>query len=394
MSIALPIDASRRGACPSLDTPMQTGDGLLARIRISGGRIDPVRLEQLAIICGTYGNGIMEITARGNLQVRGLTGSVMSAFAAEVRQIVTVETGLVVETPPLAGDDPLEFIDPRPLAAEIKALSAPLTSCFGPKVTVIVDGNGQIGLEALKADLRFVAVASDRWLISVGATLLGTTERPVDCARIVLMALAALGKSARATDLPRAELEAALGSLVAPSAIVYQPVTAPIGRFEFRRSSITGLGLPFGAIAWQSIGALADGAWRFGISEFRLGPHHSLLATGADDSLLDEVPQIGFITDPNDPRRRISACIGSEGCAAGHIAARRDAARLAPGLAADTYLHVSGCAKGCAHPGPADVTLVGRADGYGLVIDGRAGDTPRALLRADQLGAVLAAAQG
>ena len=63
-------------------------------------------------------------------------------------------------------------------------------------------------------------------------------------------------------------------------------------------------------------------------------------------------------------------------------------------LPAGTDLHVSGCGKGCAHPGSANVTLVGRPDGYGLVIDGRAGDTPQAILRADQLEMAVGMRQG
>ncbi|WP_332700419.1 precorrin-3B synthase [Devosia sp.] len=394
MSLALPLEPSRRGACPSLDMPMQTGDGLLARIRIAGGQLDPVRLEQLAVLGGTYGNGVIEITARGNLQVRGLTAALAPAFASAVRQVIDVETGLVVETPPLAGDDPLEFIDPRPLAASIKALAAPFAHRLGPKVAVIVDGNGQIGLGALKADLRLVAVGPDIWLVSVGATLLGTTRRPLDCAGVVLTALASLGLQGRATDLPLADLAPELDDLVSSSAPVRQPVSSPIGRFPMHRGKATGLGLPFGAMACESIAALADGAWRSGISAFRPGPHHSLIAIGGDGSLIEEASQIGFITHPNDPRTRISACIGSDGCASGHIAARAVASRLAPSLAPGSNLHVSGCQKGCAHPGRAEVTLIGRADGYGLVIDGRAGDTPRAVLRADQLETALLAAQG
>jgi precorrin-3B synthase len=175
---------------------------------------------------------------------------------------------------------------------------------------------------------------------------------------------------------------------------VNQPRTSPIGQFQMQRGTATGLGLPFGAMGWQSIAALADGAWRFGISAFRLGPHHSLIAIGANGSLIEEAAQVGFITHPHDPRTRISACIGNDGCASGLIAARAVASRLAPSLAPGTSLHVSGCPKGCAHPGRADVTLIGRADGYGLVIDGRAGDTPRAVLRADQLATALLPAQG
>jgi precorrin-3B synthase len=203
-----------------------------------------------------------------------------------------------------------------------------------------------------------------------------------------------LGLHGRASDLDRSELMAALGSFIEPMAPMFQPTSSPIGQFQLRKSTATGLGLPFGSIAWESIGALADGAWRFGISEFRLAPHHSLLAIGADASLLKEVGPIGFIADPADPRCRISACIGSEGCASGHIAARTVASRLARNLPPRTSLHVSGCAKGCAHPAPADVTLVGQADGYGLVMNGAAGDTPQAVLRADQIEAALAFAQG
>jgi precorrin-3B synthase len=41
------------------------------------------------------------------------------------------------------------------------------------------------------------------------------------------------------------------------------------------------------------------------------------------------------------------------------------------------------------------LTLVGRPDGYGLVISGMAGDTPVSVLRADQLeSAIGTAAQG
>ncbi len=54
--------------------------------------------------------------------------------------------------------------------------------------------------------------------------------------------------------------------------------------------------------------------------------------------------------------------------------------RLAAHVQPGDHLHVSGCGKGCAHPRRAEVTLVGRADGIGLVIDGRAGDTPLEIL--------------
>jgi precorrin-3B synthase len=55
---------------------------------------------------------------------------------------------------------------------------------------------------------------------------------------------------------------------------------------------------------------------------------------------------------------------------------------LAPRIAefAEVSVHVSGCAKGCAHPGPATLTVVGTADGCALVAGGSARDAPFAVV--------------
>lgn len=385
MSIALPMPASRRGACPSLDAPMQTGDGLLARLRIAGGRMAPAQLGAIATLARVHGNGLIEITARGNLQVRGLTPVSSIAFARAVQSLATIERGLVVETPPLAGDDPSEIMDPRPLALAIRDAAEPLASRLGPKVTVIVDGGGQIGLDALKADIRLTAIAAEQWAVSIGGREAFLVGHDALLATLrALRQLAELGPGARATDLPGA---VALAQ--------HRPGGSSIGAFALTRGSAIGIALPFGSSDHAALAALAAVATDHGVHEFRLAPYHGLLAVGAQPSFREEAATLGFITAPDDPRTRISACIGSDGCASGHVPARTVAACLAAAMPADLgRLHVSGCAKGCAHPRRAEVTLVGQADGYGLVISGTAGDTPRALLRADQLGAAVAARQG
>ena len=48
----------------------------------------------------------------------------------------------------------------------------------------------------------------------------------------------------------------------------------------------------------------------------------------------------------------------------------------APAIPPDKRLHVSGCAKGCARPGPSALTLVGTPDGFNLVRDGSPRDVP------------------
>ncbi|MGH6832195.1 MAG: precorrin-3B synthase, partial [Methyloceanibacter sp.] len=72
-----------RGACPGLSAPMETGDGLLVRLVPAG----PIPLDAFIGLCaaaGAHGNGTMEISARGSLQMRGLTELSAPLFAAAV----------------------------------------------------------------------------------------------------------------------------------------------------------------------------------------------------------------------------------------------------------------------------------------------------------------------
>ena len=77
-----------------------------------------------------------------------------------------------------------------------------------------------------------------------------------------------------------------------------------------------------------------------------------------------------------DSLRRVHACTGAPGCRQALQPTRPLARRLAARLPAGAVLHVSGCAKGCAHPAPADLTLTATACGFDLVRRGKAGDPP------------------
>ena len=87
-------------------------------------------------------------------------------------------------------------------------------------------------------------------------------------------------------------------------------------------------------------------------------------------AFLSPVRAPGFDEHPTT----IAACPGAPACASATVPARSDAALLAKLGLRD--LHVSGCAKGCAHPRAA-TTLVGRDGRYDLVRHGRASDPPR-----------------
>jgi precorrin-3B synthase len=92
---------------------------------------------------------------------------------------------------------------------------------------------------------------------------------------------------------------------------------------------------------------------------------------------LNELPEHdGLVTEASDPILRVTACTGAPACPQAHAETRVLAKALAPCLAHDTRLHVSGCAKGCAHPGVSSITLVGTEEGFDLIRNGCARDVP------------------
>ena len=52
-------------------------------------------------------------------------------------------------------------------------------------------------------------------------------------------------------------------------------------------------------------------------------------------------------------------------------------------------VHISGCAKGCAHPGPTPLTIVGSEKGCGIVRNGAAPDRPAEFVDPADLAAAL-----
>jgi precorrin-3B synthase len=145
-------------------------------------------------------------------------------------------------------------------------------------------------------------------------------------------------------------------------------------------TAYVGLGLAFGRVAAEDLDRFAKRAAEYGATELRLTPWRAMLVPLPSlQSALDLAGCAageGFILDPVDPRRQAAACVGAPSCRSATTDVRSDATQLAPLVAEGSFLHVSGCAKGCAHPRAAPVTLVGRDGLYDLVLNGAPSDSP------------------
>ncbi|APO78722.1 precorrin-3B synthase (plasmid) [Rhizobium etli 8C-3] len=395
---AIAAPGSRRGACPTLAAPMATGDGLLARLRPAGGALTPSQLNMLAVSAAANGNGVLEITGRGSLQVRGLRPETVGRLAADVDAAgILVPAGPPIELSPLHGIDPGEIGNAAAIEARLRnehkiALSSPL---LAPKLSIIVDGGGRFGLSGLSADIRVDALDEGRWLVAIDGD--AKAAKPVcigsadDAARAVgrlLAMLMEIGKNSRARDIgptalrevfPAMELQFAAG----PNSQMPRP-----GLHQLcDDSAVLGLRPRFGQMKASALSRFLGQTEPLGAAEIRLAPGRQFFVTGcsteAAKALQAAAKDYGFSSDADDPSANIAACAGAGACASGFYETRMRAQHLlrhSPVLFDGSLtFHLSGCSKGCAHPRPA-LALTGMASGYGIVLSGLAGDSPDATI--------------
>ena len=181
------------------------------------------------------------------------------------------------------------------------------------------------------------------------------------------------------------------------SSLVGEMASSTEGDIAGRSTTILGLALPYRQARSEDLVAFLDEAEILGISDIRLTPGHGLVLTGLQH---DEAPKAeaaarrhGFWTSVDEKRASISLCAGTTGCASAHYDTRvvaEEIARRAAGLLDGSLaLHLSGCSKGCAHPAPSALTLIGAPSGYGLVVNGAASQAPALYIAAKDLGIAL-----
>jgi precorrin-3B synthase len=395
---------------------MASGDGLIVRLGRSASVLSPQTALALADLAERCGNGLLDLSSRGNLQFRGVTDESLPLLQAQLDKLGLMEqengcaAARTIMMSPLAGIDPAALIDSRSIVAALQArlLATPAMDQLPPKFCFAVDDGGLLSITGEKADVSFVPRHCDegalQLVISLGGTRAGMCvpgELSDVATRLGQVFLDLHGTGAngaqRMDDLVRrlgalailrAAGVAALATDVAPPKL-----PKPIGRFRIGELHALGVGLPFGRLDGMTVALLAAVAER-SRGELRLTPWRAVLLIGEHEPESEAIKDAGLILDADDPLRAVAACPGAPGCAHGTTATQADARRLAPfarqAQAQGVAVHVSGCAKGCAHPAPASVTFVGRDGTYDMVIDGRADHTPiKEGVRADKLAAAL-----
>jgi len=417
---------SRSGAdrCPGVLRLAEAADGLLARVRLPGGLVTGEQLRVLARLAAELGDGRVELTSRGNAQLRGLTAAAAGPLTSEL-----IEAGLL---PSLSHDrvrnvlaSPLAGLDRGfDLTGTVRALDAAL--CGRPRLAelpgrflfAVDDGRGDVA--GLGADLVATvhgsgagdgsvsdgsasAVVNGLFVGRFPAATAGPGDGVPDdqrdavvdamlaFARAFLDLRAELGSTAwRIADLPagadrtRAMVSSRLGLPAARPGPAFRraepqagPVSRPVGLVS-RRHAGGGRESPefvrdnpgFSAVLIAPLGRLTAAQLRWIADRLteraaRITPWRSVVLPFPDDAagVLREAPALGFGTDAASPWLRVTACAGRPGCASALADVQADAAGFAarwPGR----IVHVSGCERHCGRPAAAEIDVTATSEGY------------------------------
>lgn len=364
-----------KGWCPGAWRPMATGDGLLVRVRPPLGRLTRYQMLALCEAAETFGSGLIELTNRANLQLRGVSEANWPGL-----MVFLVEHGLVDADPHDERRLPLLLApDWQPgdatheVARRLEARLAELP-VLPAKMGVAIDAGTAPLLSEVSADFRIERSAEGGLLARASSGLLVRADgrelgAPVDSPAAAVELLVRLlhwfvdsgGRDAGRMRRHQAPLPPWAPATLRPAAP--GPVPA-LGQHPWGRA----LGLPFGRAPAAALRAAVDSA---AISAVRVTPWRRLLVEGFPAG---ESSPPGLLESESDPRLAMQACPGAPYCEQASVATLGLAQELAERLSGSAVksVHVSGCVKGCACQAPRDLCLTGRAGRFDLIVGGRA----------------------
>lgn len=337
-----------KGWCPGALRPMLSGDGYVVRVRPRLAELSAAQALGLCAAADQYGAGLIDLTNRANLQVRGVAASALDPLRAALNALGLLDADVGTETRRnlLVAPTWAEGDDTHRLTLALLARLGDLPD-LPPKMGFALDAGAGPVLAEVPADFRIERGTRRGLILRAEGRDEGLILPPGG-------EISALVRLAR-WFVDSGGVEA--GRMARHSAPLpdWGPTDRPAAARAPLRPGPHALGAVQGCAFGQVRAAdLAAAITASGARALRVTPWRVLLLKGAAPG-----PQPGLEWDAGAPVLRADACPGAPLCPQASVETRALARALAPHVAG--RLHVSGCAKLCAHPAPADVTLVGEA---------------------------------
>ncbi|MFC3693683.1 precorrin-3B synthase [Chenggangzhangella methanolivorans] len=411
--------------CPGIVHLALMADGGLARLRAPGGLLTAGELGAVADAAERLGSGVVDLTNRANLQIRGLAPDGGRALAAMLevagfRFHGEADRRRNILIDPFSGLDPAERRDMRPLsdALDRALVAAPWIAALSPKFSFALDGGGVSNVSAITSDVTAIACEEGIEILVGGRRAASFEEEAsaVDAMIGLAETAARAGADMRGKDLwgdgsPEAVERGLSASLSLAERVTVGAARVGVEQRQPRRPILAhprplpakgrvdelsprfgtvlsadparvavSLAAPVGRLDPNMLRVLADAAEREGDGVVRLAPWSGVVLGGvaADraGALIEAATSVGFVPPEVARRLRVVACAGAPACErATEPAKALGAAALALASAEPERLpkrprtlHLSACAKGCAGSAPADLLLLGASEREGWTL--------------------------
>ena len=363
----------KNDACPGALSVHRAADGALARIRLAGGMITASQLTTLAEVATRLGSPAMELTSRGNIQLRGLTDTDAAASAlvdAGLLPSTTHERVRNIVASPLSGRagglaDVRDLVSGLDLAIQAEPALAELPGRFWFSLD---DGRGDVS--GLAADAGAHLLDSETAALLLGGVDTGVRVATADVVATlvtVAMRFVDIRRNAwRITELADTSTLLTGFSSTAQAGKRWPPTaTPPVGWIQQCNGAVTlGAGLRLGVLTALDARFLAAIEAPLAITPWR-----SVLVFDLDEATADVALRVlaprGLVFDENSPWLSVSACTGSPGCAKSAADVRSDAAEAVSTspVSPAAHRHYVGCERACGSP-PVGQVLVATGEGY------------------------------
>jgi precorrin-3B synthase len=330
------VNGDRADHCPGVLRLHDALDGKLARIRLPGGLVTADQLGALSAAAVDLGDGRLELTSRGNVQLRGMSASAAAELVDRLTDVglapsPTHELVRNIVASPLAGLAGGPDLRPIVRALDAAICAAPrLADLSGRFLFAIDDGRGDVA--SMNPDVLAVVMGDEAELAGRRVPVAELPEAMVHAARVLLDG-SATAERTESSYAPAATTLHLIGR-VGPALIV----AAPLGRLTATQAR------------W-----LADNS-----PELRITPWRRVVLPVAPDA---DPADVGFVTDADSPWLLVSACAGRPRCSKALADVQADAA-----AALDRFpgrrVHWSGCDRRCGRTTDIEVDVIATPEGY------------------------------
>lgn len=413
----------------------------MIRVRMPGGRTNAEQVRALAHIAANYGNGLLDVTTRQQVQLRQIQiRDVPKIFSImEEAGLTSLQTGMDnvrnVMTCPVAGLNPQEILDAAPVVAKVtqEILNNRRYSNLPRKFNVAITGCPDNCLHMETQDLALVPairetevgsvrgfnvlaggkLGSGGYRIASSLDIFVTPDEALEVCRALICLYRDEGPRENRTTARfaflleewgearvRDEVEARMGRALsrAGSDARKPSVQDHVGIYRQTQPGLNyvGLKIPVGRLTAAEFLGIAQLAERYGTGDIRLSPAQTVIIPHVADRRLGDLTEDpllrSFAYNPSPIQKGLVSCVGNDYCNLAVIEtktrAKQTAAQLEAALGTDLKpitMHWSGCPAGCGNHLVADIGLLGKkakvdgrvVDAVDIFVGGRAGPDPK-----------------